>query len=257
MLVIDEIQQLVGLETFLRRLGFDVLSLGKDALVADALLSFHPEIVVASHASRNVDGIGLSKRLKKTMKPPPRIALSYTGTPPVLAKEDEKSVDALLEIPAAGESAIHLFAKLGAFNAEPLLEKYRKFSTARLTQDEQVVIVQGRLANDAKTTVGGSAAAAVETQTLDWDPVKTPGQSATARSERSNRYDTFLENHAKDLGKDAAKKVLPRERAAQLMKQLKEDSKSEKDLLDEIQAQKIKFAEALFDEEKSEEKKKK
>jgi DNA-binding response OmpR family regulator len=90
MLVIDEIQQLVGLETFMRRLGFDVLSLSKDALVPDALLGFQPEIVIASQQGRNVDGLKLSKRLKKTMVPPPRIAISYHGAPPVLSKDDQR-----------------------------------------------------------------------------------------------------------------------------------------------------------------------
>lgn len=242
MLVIDEIQQLVGLESFLRRFGFDVLSLSKDSQVADAQLGFMPDIVIASHQGRNVDGLRLSRQLKRTMRPPPRIAISYSSAPPSLTKDDEKSIDALLEIPAVGDNAIRLLAQLAGLNPEPLLEKYRKFANVRLTSDEQVVIVQGASAP------GAAPASAPAPTDAVWDPVKTPGTSATARSERSKGYDAFLENHAKDLANEPTGKVLPREQMAQRMKKLKEDSAGEKDALDELQAQKIKFAEALFEE---------
>ena len=239
LLVIEEIQPLVGLETFLRRLGFDVLSLSKDALADDAILGFPAEIVIASHHSRHVDGVKLSQRLKKKMVPPPRIALSYSGARPTLTLEDQKSVDAMMEIPAAGENAIRLLAQLGGISPEPLLEKYRKFSTAKLTSDEQIVIIQGeRSAVPASVTAKGLSA--------DWDPKSAPGKSAEVRSERSTGYDSFLEHHAKDLANGAADKVMPRDRANQHMKKLKEDSLVEKALLEEIQKQKIKFAEAMF-----------
>lgn len=237
LLVIDEIQQMVGLETFLRRLGFDVLSLGKESLVNKALLGFQPEIVIASYAGRNVDGPKLAARLKKAVVPSPRIAISYSGPQPVLSKESEKAIDALMEIPAAGESAIRLMAQLSGLAADPIIEKYRKFASAKLSTDEQIVIIAGTRPTHA-TTIAVSVA--------DWDPVKNPGRSAEIKTQRSKGYDQFLENHSHDLANGAADKVMPRERANHLMARLKEHSKSEKDVLDEIQAQKIKFAEALF-----------
>lgn len=238
MLVIDDIQQTAGLETFLRRLGFDTLSISREAFVNDALLGFHPEIVIASFLGRNVDGVRLAQRLKKQV-PTPRIALSFTGQRPTLTKEDEKAIDALIEIPLQGENAVKLLAQLGGLSVDPLLEKFRKFSKAKLTSEEEVVIVLG----------GAAPAAAAVSAAVEFDPKKTPGQSAELRSERSNRYDQFLQNNARDLANGAADKVMPRERAAQLMKQLKEDSKTEKDILEEIQKQKLKFAEALFEDD--------
>jgi hypothetical protein len=239
MLVIDEIQQLVGLETFLRRLGFDVLSLSKDSTVTDSLLGFQPEIAIVSRQGRNVDGVKVAQKLKRSMTPPPRIALCYSGLQPNLSTEEQKSIDALMEIPAAGESAIRLLAQLSGLKVEPLLEKYRKFATAKLTKDEQIVIIAGAI------TQPTSSAAVTE-----WDPLKNPGGSAENRTERSNRYDAFLNDHADDFANGEGDRVMSRSLAAEKMAKLKEDSKADKDFLDEIQAQKIKFAEALFDEEK-------
>jgi CheY-like chemotaxis protein len=245
MLVIDEIQQLVGLESFLRRLGFDVLSLSKESQVADAQLGFLPDVAILSFQGRSVDGVRLSRQMKRQMRPPPRIAICYSNQQPSLTKEDEKSIDALLEIPAAGENAIRLLSQLAGVNEAPLLEKYRKFATARLSRDEQVVIVPGA----GRGSTGGKLLGALSelNPEPEWDPKKSPGTSATARSERTNRYDAFLENHSKDLANGAADKVMPRERAAQLMKKLRVASEKDKDLLDKIQAEKIKFAEAMFD----------
>ena len=47
MLVIDDFNEMVGLETLFRRLGFDVLSFGREMAVAEGILGFPPDLVVA------------------------------------------------------------------------------------------------------------------------------------------------------------------------------------------------------------------
>lgn len=237
MLVIDDIQQMTGLEAFLRRLGFDVLTLGKDSQVPDALLSFTPEIVIASARGRNVDGPKLSVRVKKLVTPPPRVAICFSGTAPILSAADLNKIDALLELPLAGEAGIRLLAQLANVPFEPLFEKFRKFASAKLTKDEEIVVVTGAAA---------STRASAPTSREEWDPQKNQGRATEFRSERSNRYDRFLESRAEDLKGGAADGVMPRDRANALMSKLKKDSESEKADLDRIQAEKIKFAEALF-----------
>lgn len=232
MLVIDEFSEMVGLETFLRRLGFDVLSLAKESLVPDALLSFQPEIVIASFRGRNVDGLRLALKLKKTVLPPPRIALAYSGPMPQVPAESQKLIEAMVEIPVEARSAIQMLAKLSGLPAEPILEKYAKVSTAVLTRDEQVVIITDNSNRTPKSPSAVSGATA---------------PAAVARTERSNRYDEYLAKH----GDERADKVLPHDKAAKAMAKLKRDSESEKENLDRIQAEKQAFAKALFNEGKS------
>lgn len=239
MLVIDEIQQLVSLEGFLRRLGFDVLSLGKEILVTDALLRFTPELVIASEKGRHVDGVKLAQRLKRTVTPVPRVALCFAGSAPVGSPADLKTIDALFELPLAGEAGVRLISKLTGIDPEPLLKKFQKFAGAKTSREDQTIVVS--------SATGGAASSTITV--ADWDPKKNPGASATVRTERSNRYDQLLEVKAGDLGETAVKGVMPRERAAQAMAKLKKDSEPEKDELDRIQAEKIKFAEAMFADE--------
>lgn len=224
MLVIDEYSEMVGLESFLRRLGFDVLSLAKETQVPDALLSFQPDIVIASFKGRNVDGLKLAHRMKKTMTPPPRVALAYRGVMPQVPAENQKSIEALVELPVEARSAIQMLAQLSGLSAEPILEKYAKMSSAVLTTDEQIVIITDNSNRSPK-------ASAIATS-----------QAAQATTERTSRYDRYLAEHASDR----VDKVLPHDKAAKAMAKLKKDSESEKENLDRIQAEKQQFAKALF-----------
>ena len=252
MLVIDEFSEMVGLESFLRRLGFDVLSLGKEMLVTDALLSFQPEIVIASFRGRNVEGLRLAQRLKKTMVPPPRVVLAYSGARPQIPQESQRTVEALLEIPVEPQTAIQMLAKLSGLAPEPILEKYAKVSSAVLTRDEKAVLITDQAPRATKGASGVAVTGGSTNESKGWDPKSAPGQASTARSERSSRYDQYLAAH----DTERTDKVLPHDKAAKAMAKLKKDSESEKDRLDRIEAEKQAFAKALFESGKDEKAKK-
>jgi CheY-like chemotaxis protein len=249
LLVIDEYRDLVATENFLRRLGFDVLSVGKDVLVNDALGRFHPDIVVSTFKSRSVDGLKLAAKLKKQNSAIMFALVHTSSSPPELTVADENLVDAFIELPLNPNEAIRIVAKLAQINPEPLLEKFEKLAGARLNNGDGVVIVgkerdRGSAAPDAWSrkldTESGNR------QKVSWDPVTTPGQAAHAKSERSNRYDKFLASN--DI--PVANAVLPHDRLKASMKELAEQALSEKDKLKEIDVHKRAFAQALFEIEK-------
>ena len=235
MLVIDDYKELVALENLLRRLGFDVLSLGKDILVPDALVRFHPEIVIATAKGRAVDGLKVAARVKK-QAPSPRVALAYTaGTAPNLTEENKRVVDGLIAVPIQPASAIKLIAQLTGLEVAPLLEKFQKFTLGRSSEPSSV-----RVSNDFEpkpvnesVSVSGDA----------WDPTKTPGRAAQMRTGRSDRYDAYL--NAKD--EPIEHQVVPREKAQSAMRELKRAADKEKDLIDQINQEKLAFAKAMFD----------
>lgn len=254
MLVIDEYSEMIGLESFLKRLGFDVLSLAKEMFVNDTLLSFQPEIAILSFKGRNVDGLRIAQKLKKTMVPPPRVALAYSGLTPQIPEELRRMVDALIEIPVEPSSVIQMMAQLSGLAAEPILEKYAKVSTAVLTHDEKSILITGpapkaptntmvKSQAPARVNAQADAQANAQTDAQDWDPKSRPGEAATARSERSNRYAQLLATHLDEK----IDKVLPHDKAAKAMAKLKKDSESDKEKLDRIEAEKQAFAKALFE----------
>lgn len=238
MLVIDDYQEMVAIENLLRRLGFDVLSLGKDILINDALYRFQPEIVIATSKGRSVDGYKVAERMKKLF-PRPRVALTYSGgIPPALTPKSKMNVDGLIATPIQPSNLIKLVARLGDLDFEPLLEKFQKIMSAPLSQPEEV-----RVSGYSTPEVELIRVFSQKETAGTWDPYKTPGRAATLRSARSNRYDEFLKEHADDVPQQ---KVLPREIAQAAMEKLKSDSIRDADLIEEINREKLKFAKTLF-----------
>ncbi|MEK7356641.1 MAG: hypothetical protein AAB250_09340 [Bdellovibrionota bacterium] len=230
MLVIDDYSEMIGLESTLRRLGFDVLSVAKDVLVNDALLGFYPEIVVATFKGRHVDGLKVALRLKKNPIPP-AIALVHAGSAPLISGDDRRAIDAFLESPLKAKHLIETIARLARVPAAPLLEKFEKVSNADLSTDEELLIVGNK-----------SAAAEPAAPRGEWDPKKTPGTASISRSGRSDRYDKFLTQHDEPVDN-----VLPHEVAQKAMRDLKKAALKEKAELDKIDAEKLEFAKAMFE----------
>lgn len=230
MLVIEDYSEMIGLESTLRRLGFDVLSVAKDVLVNDALLHFFPEILIANYKGRNVDGLKLALKLKRHQIPP-AIALLHLGSAPLLSGEDRRAVDAFLESPLKARTAIETIAKLAGMPPKPLLEKYEKVTNVDLDITDELLIVGNKASAPAEHVVKG-----------EWDPVKTPGTSSTARSTRTDRYDKFLAAHDEPVDR-----VMPHDASMKAMMDLKKAAQAEKDVLDKIDEEKRQFVKAMFE----------
>jgi hypothetical protein len=126
MLVIEDYKDLVSLENFFRRLGFDVLSVGKEVLVSDAMMRFLPDLVIANAKGRVVDGARLAPKVLRHA-PQAKIALLFpVGAMPTLAPEVRGLIDALVEIPYRPRSVILVAAQLTGLDPQPILEKYEK-----------------------------------------------------------------------------------------------------------------------------------
>lgn len=132
MLVIDDFNDLLALESFFRRVGFDVLSLGKDSLVADAMLGFVPDFVMMTAKGRVVDGSKLAIRLKNLPSPPVVAAIYPAGQPPVLTQDAEAAIDALVEIPFHPKMLLGLLADRTGIDKRALIEKFERLRAAKL-----------------------------------------------------------------------------------------------------------------------------
>ncbi len=184
LLVIDDFNELVGLETLFRRLGFDVLSLGREALVADAILGFPPDLVIATGRGRNVDGLKLAAKLRSGVIHPRLVVLlplgkdGDFGSDPGLARAD---VDAVIETPFDPQAALKVVSRLLAIPVEPLLEKLSKIMTARLFESDELKIIKHQDPSAANTKVNERGAS----------------HSAETVSRREQRFAKFLKEELK------------------------------------------------------------
>jgi CheY-like chemotaxis protein len=234
LLVIDDFSELRTLETIFRRLGLDVLTVGKDLLVNDALLGFQPDIVIASHRGRNVDGLKLALRLRKLTPPPKTAILHSKGLVPELGAHHRQAIDAFIETPIKERNVIGIVGQLAGVDVQSLIEKYEKIAGAKLSKKEDLVHVSHQ----------GSA----DDENEDFDPVKTPGSSPRLRTVRSEKYDRFLGEHNDKVdgvvSQDALRKAMSK------LAEVTSSDKVEKAKVADIDQERQAFAKALFNPDK-------
>ncbi len=256
MLVVDEYTELVTLENLLRRLGFDVLSLGKEVLVADALLRFVPDIVIMTVKGKSVDGARLAAKLKK-LSPPPKVVFLYAplSDSDDLTPEVRGFADAFLMLPSQPTSTIKAVADLAGLDAQILLDKYGKIASTKNPEMPEAEIIRGtrdtesnviKVKSLAKPSVGADKMP-VDPWPNDheeFDPVTTAGQAATLRSARSDRYEQFLQQHQEPVDQ-----TLSREAMVEAAEILKAESEEDGAWVQKVEREKREFVKALFAEE--------
>ncbi len=144
-MVIDDFNELVGLETLFRRLGFDVLSIGRESLVAETVLGFPPDLAIATGRGRNVDGLNLGPKLRFGSTQPKLVVLLPNRGDDKLSQDPGllyAEVDAVIETPFEPRSALKVVSRLLGLPPEPLLEKYAKIVGARLFEPEELKIIK-------------------------------------------------------------------------------------------------------------------
>jgi hypothetical protein len=148
MLVIDDYNELEFLESLLRRLGFDILSLSKDLSVASSILGFFPDLVIAQAKSRSVDGLALAPKIKRLAPNSRMLLLHGIGQAPRVSPEQKNSIDALMETPVDAQKLIFLLAQLGNMDENALKEKFAKIASAKMTEEKRIRL-QGKITSDA------------------------------------------------------------------------------------------------------------
>lgn len=246
LLVIDDFNELVGLETLFRRLGFDVLSLGRESLVVDAILGFPPDLVIATGRGRHVNGLHLAAKLRIGPVNPRLVVLlparedgDFSSDPALLKAE----VDAVIETPFDPQAALKVVARLLAIPADPLLAKLSKIINARLFEPEELKIIKHQepaLSIVHVTGASGSKAAVANDVVKDTDKV-------TGRSEREERYANFLEEEMQDDLPPMLNFDRMREARMKLQESEKNLSIEEEQRIAKLQREKREFVRAMIE----------
>lgn len=222
MLVIDDYTELVFTENLLKRMGFDVLSLNRDSSFAESLLSFFPDVLIATLKGRHVEGLRLAITLKK--KNPNSKTVMLAPSASELTLPPEARVDALLEMPVQAVQILTELARLTKLDETQLLEKFDKLNKARnFTRESLNMGSDGQMGSGNKFVKGSD-------QTISKGP-----------SIREKRYADFLDKHD-----DQVNKVLPHAPVAAATKEAVEADKANAVLDQKLLEQKREFVKALI-----------
>jgi DNA-binding response OmpR family regulator len=137
LLVIEDYSELVFLETLLRKLGLDVLSIQNDGAVSEKILEFRPELIVATARGRRVNGLKLGPKLKRQRGLPHFILLAQG---PVSNEElTAAQADAVLPSPMQPREFVSRMATVVGLDLAAFQEKFDKlglFDTETATSDK-------------------------------------------------------------------------------------------------------------------------
>jgi CheY-like chemotaxis protein len=268
-LVIDDYNELIYLQTLLKKLGFDVEGLQNQKKYADLSLGFNPQILIATARGRKVDGLQLAQSIIKRRGIPKIIVLKNSDQSFGEGAFDQIGVDTVLESPINPKKLIHAIAELGGVDENPLLEKYSKMKgtltnsgvTAEAPESyddngqpiESVAKVKGAINEISQPDIvkvkGGkgfqinndSEISAIGTVGAKF-PLENKKSIRATEGNTVERKDRF-EKWQREMGALPAKKF-DRERIKEFNKKIRETEPPED--IEEIEDERRKFVKALF-----------
>ena len=178
LMVLEDYGELMFLQTVLKKLGFDVDSIQNPRGFNDHVLSMNPDILVMTAHGKKVQGVDLSKGLRR-VRGIPRVILLRSSNG---AMEPEAMADQWLESPVAALTLLNSIADLCGLNKQVLADKFQKLRMQEIEEEKARVlrVIDGENAELPKSE----------------DPRGNFGTlvpSTMTQSERSERYKKFLE----------------------------------------------------------------
>lgn len=126
LLVIDDYGELVYLQTLLKKIGFDVDGVQNQKKVDDLVLSFNPDLIVATSKGKRVNGLKVAERIKRIKGLPKIILLIPTAMSEKMQGFTFNNVDSFIESPVKAVDLLGNLARVVGLDGDQLIEKYRK-----------------------------------------------------------------------------------------------------------------------------------
>jgi DNA-binding NarL/FixJ family response regulator len=236
LLVYEDFNELTLTESYLKRVGFDVVGIGNEVLLHDQILSFRPDIIVAHGKNARVSSFSVGQKMKENQR--------YSGKVVIVVPKDVRpspqdvlhmKMDGIIESPVQPEKLIQVLCRLGGQAPTSFLEKFQK---ARLSDPElgkRLFMVTG------SATPMAAAPTASPPSGASGDIAAVSGAGvAIDDPQRVSRYKKFTDGVDIDLKHSTHQRQDIKEKQNNLKKGWDFDKLEDQDLLRQ------QFAEALF-----------
>lgn len=127
LLVYDNFQELTSVELTLKKIGFDVLGITSEFSLAEQLLAFNPQVVIAQGKSAKVSSAGVGRRLRESLRwDGQSILIFYSDSKPQPSEFLKMRMDVGLEYPVTTTQMIQVISQLAGLDSHLLLDKLAK-----------------------------------------------------------------------------------------------------------------------------------
>lgn len=126
LLVIEDFSELSQLEMALKKLGFNTASISSEFTLSQQVLTFNPELIIASGKGPKVTAMGVGRRLKEMSRWSGIVILAFPqGYKPVGSDLIRIRMDQYIESPVQALSLVPLLAKHFKLDEKSLMEKLK------------------------------------------------------------------------------------------------------------------------------------
>lgn len=160
LLVYEDYSEMTSAQALLLKAGFDVLGISTEYTLSENVLSFNPDVVVASGRSGKVTTIGVGRRLREMARWQGKVILilpaGYKPSPQDFAKI---RADMLLEAPVPGLRLMQVIGKMLGYDELLLQERLSKHGNEPAKPGEQSLggsASGGATENDTLMVVGSA-----------------------------------------------------------------------------------------------------
>lgn len=156
LLVYEDYNELATTESYLKKVGFDVNGVNNELLISEQILTFNPEVIVAHGKNQKVSSLSVGHRLKENKRfHGHSIIIVPRGVKPAADEMLKMKIDALLEAPVQPEKLLQILGKIKNIDPAPLIEKYQRFRSQVEAKSENVVVSGGSGTKKDKVSVTG------------------------------------------------------------------------------------------------------
>ncbi|MEQ1665267.1 MAG: hypothetical protein ABL927_07830 [Bdellovibrionales bacterium] len=202
-LVIDDYNELIYLQTLLKKMGFDVEGIQNTKKYQDVSLGFNPQILITSARGSKVNGLALAQGIIKMRGYPKIIALGVRVNEFDENKLNSMGIDQILDSPVNPKKLFSTLALLGGVDEEVLLAKYAK--------------IKGYLnpMTNSESTVVNSAGGEREDHDIDFQ-LDDPGQASQEIKKIKLAINELTGSDIKSEAKSEVKFPIKSERAGEV-----------------------------------------
>ena len=244
MLVLEDYNEILYLQTLLKKIGLDVLAVNNQKKYFDASLGFSPNVVVASAKQKNVDAIALGWQLKAQGNMQLKL-IALRGLNVSITEEEVSSagIDSVIDSPVNIKKFVTVISELCQVSPQKYIEKLDRLSStdesgqedggARYSsEDDQNNIIKVKGYEEQEEIVevkGGSSEKRIS---------KYGNIGDKEKEKRAERLNAYLKNMDKPKGQFFSRDTI--------IKENKKIRKSESKESLAADAERKKFVDALF-----------
>lgn len=139
LLVLEDYSELVYWETFLKKVGWDVIGSQNEFSISQQLLSFNPDFLICSTNGSKVSGVRIAQKVKRRDGWPKILFFTQRGSQLPLEQVVDLDIKAVLESPVKPRELLQLLSDQGGVDIKVALKKVGTLQKARdsKTADEE------------------------------------------------------------------------------------------------------------------------